>query len=330
MNNRNLVFIYTIPRPSALGLSEWTSDTSGVKLKKTKVGKTADYIRALYSPTIGGLANHISYTPWMEAGEPQLDAAGKPQMLQTKYEEKWNLPKGFLHNRPFGFHVHSNKAPEELSFFQSYRWKLVDGCTVLDKSKMEDEMGYFTMLASSKVANSEREYRMHKWPKAQWYIALENESEEIKYEKSLAKTHAYAALHSTELTDNYKRKLVSLLGLVDSTSSISQQLIHNTLTAFIENSSAGPGSNIEKFQYYVNLLKTQDGRERFEAMWTLKQAIDLRIIDERQDTYTWKRPSGTPLPIADRYSEAVDFFINPKKSVEQEEIQSQIDAKLPR
>lgn len=193
---------------------------------------------------------------------------------------------------------------------------------------MEDELGYYVMLASSKVANSEREYKQHKWPKAQWYIAIENESEEIKYEKAEAKTKAYAALHSTELTDAYKRKLVSLLGLATATSVLSFQQIHNMLTAFIENSSSGPQSNIDRLHQHVNMLKTQDGRERFEAMWTLKLALDLSIILERQDVYTWKRLSGTPLPIADRYSEAVEFFLNPKKAQEQEEIQAQIDAKL--
>lgn len=42
----SLIFVQSIPRPSALGLNEWTSE-SGVKLKKTKVGRTADFLRAL-------------------------------------------------------------------------------------------------------------------------------------------------------------------------------------------------------------------------------------------------------------------------------------------
>ena len=281
----------------------------------------------VYSSKVGGLANHISYTPWIEKAEPQLDEAGRPLMLQTKLERKWNLPTNFLHNRPLIIQQYMTKAPEELSFFQSYKWKLVDGTTVLDTSKMEEEMGYYVMLASSKVANSECEWRQHKWPKAQWFIALENESEDIKYEKSERRSKAYAALHSLEMTEVYKRKICSLLNLTAATSSLTYQQVHNLLVNYIDNSTSGENSNIEKFMYYVNLLSTSLGKERFEAMWTLRLAIDLRIITERQDLYTWIRPSATPLPIGDRYSEAIDFLLDPRKSVELEEILSQISSK---
>jgi hypothetical protein len=322
----SLIFVQSIPRPSALGLNEWTSE-SGVKLKKTKVGRTADFIRALYSPKIGGLANYISYTPWIENAEPQLDESGKPQMLQVKFEKKWNLPTNFLHNRPLIINHYLTKAPDELSFFQAQRWKLVDGTTVLDNSTMEDEMGYYVMLASSKVANSEREWRQHKWPKAQWFIALENESDELKYERAEKRSKAYAALHAQEMTDPYKRKIVSLLNLVQSNSAITHQQVHNLLVNFIDNSTTGTSSNIDKFMFFFNMLSTAHGREKLEAMWILKQAMDLRIIFEKQDSYTWVRPNANPLPIADRYSEAVDFLLNPKKATELEEIQDQIKAK---
>jgi hypothetical protein len=322
----SLIFIQSIPRPSALGLNEWTSH-SGVKLKKTKVGKAADFIRALYSSNVGGLANYVSYTPWIENAEPQLDEAGRQLMLQEKFERKWNLPKDFLHNRPLVFSAHLTKAPDDLSFYQSRRWKLVDGTTVFDLKQMEEEMGYYVALASSKVANSEREWREHKWPKAQFFVALENESDEIKYEKSERRSKAYAALHSQDLTDVYKRKVVSLLNLATSTATLTYQQVHNLLVNYIDNSTNTPSSNIEKLLFFVAMLTTPTGRERFEAMWTLKQAIDTRVIIEKQDIYTWIRPSATPLPIGDRYSEAVDFFLNPKKAQEQEEILAQIHAK---
>lgn len=198
---------------------------------------------------------------------------------------------------------------------------------MLDTSKMEDEMGYYVMLASSRVANSERDWRQHKFPKAEWFIALENESEDIKYERAEKRSKAYAALHSQDMTDLTKRKIVSLLNLASSTASLSYQQVHNLLVNYIDNSTSQANSNIDKFMFYVNMVATSVGRERFETMYILRQALDLRIIIEKQDTYTWVRPNATPLPIADRYSEAVDFLLDPRKSQELEEIQQQISAK---
>lgn len=93
-----LVFVYTIPRPTANGMSQWVS-ASGVSLKKTKVARSKDRLSALYSTRIGGLANYISYTPWLDNGVPVKDEKGQPLMLQDQLEKKWGLSKGFLTNK---------------------------------------------------------------------------------------------------------------------------------------------------------------------------------------------------------------------------------------
>lgn len=46
MTNNKLVFIRTIPRETATRISDWSSDTSGVKLKKTKVGRAKNFLQA--------------------------------------------------------------------------------------------------------------------------------------------------------------------------------------------------------------------------------------------------------------------------------------------
>lgn len=321
----NLVFVYSIPRETATGLSEWVSDTSGKKLKKTKMGRCDDKIMALYDPKLGGLRNYISYTPWVENGVQVLSNEGKPLTLQDKLEKKWNLTHNYLHNRPpeKGYKGDGTDLP----YYQRKSWALKDGCTVFDLSKMDDELGYYTLLASSKVANSEREWREHKWPKAQWFIALENESEEIKYTRNQAKSKAFAYLHSAEITDSIKRKLVSLLDIASSTASLTPEQIHNLLFTHIDTTNFGPGSNIEKFLAFIALLSTADGRAKFETMHILKSAIDRRIIFEKQGTYTWVRPSSVPLVIGERYDEAIDFLLNPKKASEVDELLEQIASK---
>lgn len=191
---------------------------------------------------------------------------------------------------------------------------------------MNDEMGYYIMLGSSKVANSEREWREHKWPKAEFYISLENESDEIKHKKNSIKAKAFASLESSDLTSPLKRKVVSILELASSRANLTAEQVENTLYEYVDKSSFLPGSNIDKLTEVLSLLKTPHGREQFEARYILKQAIDARVIYEKQDTYTWTRSRG-PLVIGERYTEAIDFILNPKKAAEVEELLAEINAK---
>lgn len=201
-----------------------------------------------------------------------------------------------------------------------------DGCTVLDMSKMDDEMGYYVMLASYLVANSEKEWREHKWPRAIYYIALENETEAIKYKKNELRIKAIGKLADSEFTDPYKRKVVSLLGLAPSRSDLTTEQVNNLLFDYLEKSAFTPGSNIDKFTEVTNLLSTPLGREQLEARWILAQALDYRIIYEKQDTYTWVRPKGA-IVIGERYIDAVDYLLNPKKTAEVEDLLSEIQIK---
>lgn len=94
------IFIYSIPRDTATGVSDFTNDeSSGRKLKKTKIGKCRDGLVALYNPKHGGLANGLSYKPWMEKGKRVTDDAGRSLTLQDKLEQKWNLEPGYLTNK---------------------------------------------------------------------------------------------------------------------------------------------------------------------------------------------------------------------------------------
>lgn len=320
------VFVYSIPRPTASGISDWVSDVTGKKLQKTKVGDCQDSIMAFYSPKVGGLANYISYTPSTdpETGKPMLDDKGHPIMLQETLEIKWGKPKGYFTNA--APHKEAHKRPEDLTYFQTESWSLNDGCTVFDLATEKGEIGYYVLLASHLVANSEREWREHKWPRAQYFIALENESDELRYKKNEIKSKAFAKLHDNDLTEIVKRKIVSLLDLASVKSNLTAEQTNNLLYDYIDKSTYVAGSNIDKFNELTGLLDTPHGREQFEARYLLKQALDNRIIYERQGTYTWVRPSGT-ISIGERLSEAIDFILNPKKSVEVEELIEQIKAK---
>lgn len=327
MNKQNkLVFVYSIPRPTATGLSDWTNDNSGNKLQKVKFGKCTDSIMALYSPKVGGLANYISYTPYTdpETGLPAKDENGEVIMLQQHLEKKWNRPAGYYTNRPFMKGDSLN--PEDMTYFQKMSWRLNDGCTIFDLGTENGELGYYVILASHLVANSEREWKEHKAPKAQYYIALENESEQLKYTKNQLKKRAMSALADVNLVETIKRKMVSVLDLASPKATLTTEQVENQLFDYIESSTFTPGSNIEKFLEVYGLLESAHGKDQFEARYLLKKALDSRVVYEKQGTYTWVRPQGN-LIIGDRLSEAIDFLLNPKKTAEVEEMEEQIKAK---
>lgn len=318
-----LVLVYSIERPMANGMHDWANDTSGIKMKKIKVGRATDRYRCLYSEKIGGLANYISYTPWTENGAPVTDEHGNRLFLQDKLEKKWNLPKGFLTNRPL---PKGAVKEEDKTYFQTKTWVLNDGCTIFDLDTFDGEMGYYMCLGSSRIANSEREWREHKWPKAEYYIALQNESEELKAKNNQTKSKAFAILHDNNFTDSYKRKFVSLLDLAATRATLTMEQVNNLLFEYIDRSTFLPGSNIDKLLELYNMLGTATGREEIEARYLLKQALDNRIIFEKGDTYTWIRPTGT-IVIGNRFSEAISFILNPAKAPEVEELTEMIKAK---
>lgn len=319
------IFIYSVPRSTATGIDRWSNDTSGRSLKKTKVGTTATYIRAVYSDRVGGLKNGLSYKPWYDDnGQVVKDQQGNPLTLQDKLEQKWGKPKGFFHNR-----IRSReqiKAGDPPSFFETKRWRLNDGASMLDMDSMEDELGYYVALDSEKVANSETEYRSHKWPHAEFFIALENESEEIKYSRNERKSKAFSALHSPEMTDAMKRKFCVLLDMLTTKSSLTSEQAHNLLFEYIDKSGFGPGSNLEKFNALYTRLSTKDGRDYVESMYMLQRAVDARMIFEKQGTYTWLSPEG-PIEIGQTRNEAIEFFLNPKKQAQVQLIEDALKAK---
>ena len=66
--------------------------------------------------------------------------------------------------------------------------------------------------------------------------------------------------------------------------------------------------------------KTYSWRERFEAMYILRLAIDTKVVFERQGSYHFVRPEGTVI-IGDSYNEAIEYILAPKRAQEVEQMQ---------
>lgn len=321
--NMKKVFIHSLPRKTATGISEFTDETSGKNMNKTKFGSCKDGFEALYSSKVGGRATGL-YKPWMENGVQVTDKNGTPLTLQDKYEQQYNKPKGFLHNKVASFFDAVDE--DKLSYFDTLRVKLNDGSTVLDLDDFDDLMRYHIVLESKFVANSLREHQQHKWPHATHYIALENEDEAIKYKRNQIRSKAFSKLHDADTTDVVKRKIVSILDLASSKANISIEAVDNLLFEYINSSDFNPSSNIDKFMEVIELIKSPKGKEEFEARFFLKELIDNRSVYEKQGAYTWIRPKGS-ITIGERYSEAIDFILNPKKDTLIAEMKDELKAK---
>lgn len=311
------VFIKVIPRDTASKIHEVRDSRTGKKLNKTKINDMCkDTIQALWSPKVGGLKTGLYKMKDSLEGDNEIT-------LQDWAEKRWGLQKGFLTNRPW--RRGDSMDPDVMTYFQKKGWKLNDGTTVLDLDNMDDFCFYHVCLESKYIANSEREWKEHKWPKAKYYIALENESENIKYKKTQRKAKAFGALHDNDLTLPWKRKFIVILDIASDRLNFTEEQVNNLLYDFIDKSALHDGpTNLNKFINLFEALKRKDGRVEVEAKYLLKRLDDWRIVIEKAGTYTWLMKD---MQIGFNKAEALDFLTNPKKQPLVDEIVEELNAK---
>ena len=323
--NSKKVFVFSINRPSVYGISEWKTE-SGKPLNKNKLGRSTDSISALYSPKVGGLANYISYTAYIdpETSLPATDEKGNTIFLQQYLEKKWNKPSGYFTNMPLA--PNAKLVDENLTYFQRMSWTLNDGSTMFDLSTMDGELGYYVLLASPYVANSEKEWREHRWPKAQFYIALENESDVLRATKNRQKLKAFAFLENPELSETTLRQMCIVLKLSTEQATLTREQITNLLFDYVDKSSGASPNNIDRILELSSLLSTATGKEAFQARYLIQAGLDTRVLSEKQGTYTFVKRQEGPIVLGERYTEALDFLLNPRKAEEVQELIQAIES----
>jgi hypothetical protein len=322
------VYIHSKPRTySAYSLNQMRDPDTGQLLEKSKYGRTRDKLMALYSGKVGGLLNGLSYKPWLDENGKQIVEEGKKLTLQQKQEDRWNLSKDYLTNR--AWRRGDSLKEEDMTYFQTRYWPLQDGTTILDIDKnFDDCMFYHVALDSKFIANSEREYIDRKWPFATHYISLAGETDEIAYAKNKEKIKAIATLEDKRMTQTWKERFVHILGLSSVFNSLTEEQIENTLFRYIQTDSKfGFASNITKYMNLYSKLGTADGKKELNARHLLVRALETRVISEKADTYTWNRAKG-PIVIGNKYSEAIDFLINPDKQTYVEDLELEIKSKM--
>jgi hypothetical protein len=318
-----LVVVKSIPRTTVSMVSEFRNlGKAGVKGKKLNKNKIFDHCkdgrRALFSMSIGGLKTGLYK-------EHHRKEDGTIVTIQEWAENNWALPKNFLTNKPF--RKGDSAKHDDMTYYQKKVWYFNDGTTILDLDNLDDFCCYHMMLESKYFANSEKEWKQHKWPKAEFYISLENESEEIKYKKNRDKTKAFAKLEENDFTLPWKRKFVVLLGLATPRITLTEEQIQNSLYDFIDQNqtrTGKPKSDVLRFLDLYEKMSTADGRERIEKQYLLEELVDYNIVSEKASTY--KRISkGTEIGYS--YEEAVDFLLHPKKQAQVDEMLAELKLK---
>ena len=321
------VFIRSIPRATATGISDWVNDASGMKLQKTKIGDRANTTLCItYSKKHGGLATGL-HEPWTENGVIKKEADGTALTLQDYYERKFGFNKGYLTNQltdPMGLRPFDEG---KRTYMEDLIVTLNDGTTILDLSEFDDLMRYHAILEHPKVANSEKEWKAHKWPNAEFFIAMESEHETLKYQRLAVKTKAISQLYHPALTLPVRRKAIVILGITTARTTMTEEQIHNLMYEFIDNTTANNGNNIPHFNEIIALLETPKGRIEFESKYLLRAAIDYRVIIEKAGTYTWIRANG-PIVFGETYTEAIDTLTNPKKDALVQELKDELKLKM--
>ena len=302
------IVVKSIPRSTVSKVSEFRNlGKSGVKGRKLSKNKIFDYCkdgrRALYSVGLGGLKTGLYKVH-------HTTENGKEVSLQEWAEKKWNLAKGFLSNRPF--RKGDSAKHEDLTYFQKKVWYFNDGTTILDLDNIDDFCCYHMMLESKYFANSEKEWKGHKWPKAEYYISLTNESSEIKYKRNKQKSSAFSKLEENDFTLPWKRKFIVLLNLAHTRANLTEEDVVNSLYDLIDQNQTKTGqtkSDVDRFLELYTRLESADGRERLEKQYLLEELMDYNIVSEKASTYKWiskGREVGYSL------EEAVDFLLHPK------------------
>lgn len=328
------VIIKTIPRETASKVSEFRNGVNGKKLNRTKLGRCKDTIRAFYSSRTGALltgldkvVNNLYYKSTKDLPkEFEYLKAQETATLQELLEVKHGKPKNFYTNR--AWNPRDGYKPENLTFFQQFKYSLNDGATILDLSNPLEEIAYYMLKASPKVAESNKPEDRHKKPRADFYIADKNESIQEKFTKKKLYGEANTKLNDPKFTPSYQRKVCKVLQLVKGdVTTIPDEQIYLILDTFIEDGLKAKEDNLIKFLEVYSLTQSAEGRNELEATVLLEDLVNYRIVTDSRGTYTW---ISKQIIIGQRKIEAVDFLLDPKKQPERDELERQLKAKLVR
>lgn len=242
-------------------------------------------------------ANNLSHH-WREHLEKIVES---PEIKkQTYYEILDDVQPDFYTSEIAGETIFSGtrnfKDLKEPTFLQKFKIILYDGPNRFTDDTPRGRLAIECIKINGKIANSKKEINsaFHLF-----YISEENEAEMEKARKQdIIIDASWELAELRNKSTEFKNYQVAILltnyqgrPILKGTSSSDKT--KRTLSEYISESSSQM-DNINKFMKIVDLLKTKEGRKRFEIMYLIQQAVNTDVITIRDGYYVWNSKSGTP------------------------------------
>lgn len=303
----NKVYIRPVPRESIQGRNSFRI-VDGVKVGTTKAKGGSFTFQAQVSKQTGDLAFNLDRlvdNPYYVEDEENKNLPvhwadsniwRRPQITrQQQLELKWNKKPGFFHTESFSPNGNLPFAKRERSYLQTLSIILIDGLNVLDMKKMDHELLYEAMLASSLIANSMEEID----GTTRFYISHVEEEQEQLANKRRRKMEATAILN--DLLANNKTKMTKVAVVLKIVQGmVSEDVVTNKLYDYINEESYGSTRLPERIERFINVAskataKTQADVEAFENEYFGQQLVNYRVVSDFKGKYTWISKADTNL-----------------------------------
>lgn len=212
---------------------------------------------------------------------------------QTLYEIYDDVQPDFYTSEIHGDTIFNNsrniKDTREPSFLQKFKVILYDGPNRFTDDTPRGRLAIECLKVNGKIAPNKKAINsaLHLF-----YISEENEAEIEKSKKQdIIYDATYEMVRLQREASEFKNYQVAILLTTNQNRSIlkgtaSADKVKRSLNDYISESNHQM-DNIDKFMKVIDLLKTKEGRKRFEVMYLVQQAINTDIITVRDGYYIW-------------------------------------------
>lgn len=341
--NHQIVFVTPVQRISAQGRDKryYTSYTTGGSarvhnLNQTHESNTSVKIKFYYKATENKYVTGLDETvPNEFKGNPEAIVAAsslwseKAQeiakhdsiSLQTLYEIKDNVAPGYYTNLVtndmtiFNFiHTPVGNPIPKCSFIEGFKLILYpNGLNRFTSDTVRGRMAIQLLKNHPQIAKTKQEANpdIHKF-----YISQEDEALHEKTRKQdLVNEAAYNIVElwkkETSLTryqiacllkDQYRTSIIK--------GDVNDERVKSAINEYIHTGSAHQANNIETFNNYVDLLKTEEGKKRLLIEYMMVKAMDVNTMGIQDGYYTWysKRGIDNVYKLGTDLNKVIKFF----------------------
>jgi len=243
---------------------------------------------------------------------------------QTYFEIMHNVPQGHYTSERASWLAISTDKKFKPTALQSFRFKFIDGTTVLDLTKPKHQLMYFFALQSPNYFCSNI-LDIPKFPRASFLIQELNApaEEEFKSNMTLADTMYNLKLLSKDFGSEILKKFGVVLKQVSYNESYETAFnaIQNSILAN-RRTKGEQLTFIEQFNNLYELLNRDGGRARFNDMYLLQELINCNIIGDTGGTYIWYNKKGTELEIIGKSKgQALAWLADEEKAIYRQELE---------